>query len=298
MPYEQFVDRFTPLKRVEKRLNQMEMYFRTRWYFNDQMVTILKAKPRDGCHLVINGLRESGQMKLKFTTICKPIEHSDELGGKKTLPSLKLTPPYEKYLKTWNGIDLIVAEVQSSLSYESIVYYLNAPKLLDVIRQTLSTDFFETDTGNFVSIPLFQFGFPLENLEQYFGVFEAVDRINWAKKLITIEITKLPMPAYMENRKTVQFLSEWKGASEETKKLYWPSFKLQTYTDQSRPIVVKVLKTGKEFTYPSIRNAVKVLSEESGKKLCRTSFDNVLAGRARTIITPKGRITVRYDNVA
>ena len=298
MPYEQFADRYAPIKRIDERLNQMEMYFRTRWYFNDQMVTILKAKPRDGCHLVINGLRASGPMKMKLTTICQPIEHSDQLGGKNTLHSLKLTPPFEKYIKTWQGIDLIVAEVQQPETYSSTVYYINASKLLDVIEQTMKTDFVPTDTGHYVCRAHFVFGIPLERLETDFGVFEAVDRVEWNRKNINIGPTTLPLPDYLNGRKKVQFMSEWKGASEETKKLYWGEFKLLTHTDQSRPVIVKVLHNQKELRFDSIKDAVETMSHVSGKKLCRGSFDNVLTGRAKTIRTPKGKITVRYDSVA
>jgi hypothetical protein len=288
-------DRYAPIKLIEKRINKLEMYFRTRWYFDDRFVTIQKAKPRDGCHLVLNGLRGMGQLKLKLTTICRPIDHSDELGGIQKLHSLKMPLSIDKYIKTWNGIDLLVAEVPDPVLRESMIYYINGRKLLDTVKQTRKTDFVRTQNDKYITLANFRLGIALSELESAFGMIEGIDRIDWGRRMITIEMSKLPVARYMKDRKYVQFKSEWKNASPETKALYWDKFTLLPFTDQSRPVIVKSIDTGREMSFDSIKDAVETMSMVVGKELCRGSFDNVLSGRARTIRTPKGKITVRYD---
>lgn len=290
-------DRFEPIKRIDRRINELEMYFRTRWYFDDQLVTIQKAKPRDGAHLVINGLRDDGPLKMKLTTICRPIEHADELGGIQTLHSLKMPQSLARYAKTWKGVDLLVAEVYEPDDQESLVYYLDAQKLLRTVKRTGEADFIRT-ANKHICREHFRFGISLADLDSEFELIEEVDRIRWKQHMITIELCKLPLPKYMQERRNVRFISHWTGASERTKRRYWSSFKLSPLTDQSRPVVVKSIDTGREVEFPSIKAAVEGVSEAVGKKLCRGSFDNVLTGRAKTIRTPRGRITVRYDSVA
>ena len=286
-------DRFEPIKRIDRRINELEMYFRTRWYFDDQLVTIQKARPRDGAHLVINGLRDDGPLRMKLTTICKPIEHADELGGIQTLHSLKMPQSLARYEKTWKSVDLLVAEVYEPDDQESLIYYLDAQKLLRTVKRTGEADFIRT-ANKHICREHFRFGISLADLDSEFELIEEVDRIRWKQHMITIELCKLPLPKYMQERRNVRFISHWTGASERTKRRYWSSFKLSPLADQSREVIVTVLKNGREARFPSIRDAVEAMSAESGKKLCRGSFDNVLAGRARSIRTPKGPISVQY----
>jgi hypothetical protein len=280
----------------------MEMYFRTRWFYTDRIVFISKAKPTDKCHLKIQfeggietkSMGTINDLKLKFTKTCKPNIRKN-VDGKEDFNGVMYFPmSNDEYRKQWGHIDLIVTELQNKSGYISEVYYIDSQRLLKVLDELSEIGMFEDKHSNrYFTRDYFKYGISVEDMSNVFGLIVSVDRVFWKNKNFLIKGSKIPYPKYMEGRRNCQFITEW-DTKPEFKKLYWKNFTLRGSSDQSKPVVVQNIKTKKSMIFPSVTSAVVSLSESVGKKITPSSFYNLLTGRQKSVITPKGRLTAWY----
>ena len=281
---------------TDTRLNYLEEYFQTRWFFKDALVQVKKAKPQYKCDLVIFNTPGKELIKCKYTSICRPMIHKGIgiLGFEdveQTVYCLHLPRKSEDYKKTWKGIDYVIAEENRKDEKKSILYYIDANKLLTLINQLISEQaiFIEGreiiyHRENLVA------GVPMEDLVSIFDIVDMVDEINWAKREVRIVFSKLPVSSHIDIKKPIKFRSIWDPSF--TK--YWPSFKLRRSADRSKVVIITSLDTGRSFEFPSIVAASRELSQSIGHNISECAIRDVVKGRSKTIITPKGRLTAKF----
>lgn len=281
---------------ADTRLNQLEEYFKTRWFYTDALVNIEKAKPQFRCDLLITNVPTKEFIKCKYTTICKPMVHKGIgiLGFEDVEQSvycLHLPRKSEDYKKTWKGIDYVIAEENRKEEKKTVIYYIDAPKLIAIINQLISDQAIQIDgteilyhRENLVA------GVPMEDLVSVFGIVDMVDEIDWAKKEVRIVFSRLPISSHLDAKKAIKFRSIW----DPKYKNYWPSFKLRRSGDRSKPVIITSIDTGKSIEYPSIAVASRKFSELIGHNVSEGAIRDVVKGRSKTIITPKGRLVANF----
>lgn len=288
--------RIDNLDKIDKLLNEKEMYFRSRWYNTGSFKPIRKAKPKERCHLVIMNYKPMQFLgKFKYSTIATRLIDTKDYKDIYTF-GIKTTMDDKQIEYSWGEVDYIIFETYLKKKNSSVFYYVNSKKFINVLKKLGEEVFHDKIRNKYFFRYMLKTGFTFEDLNESFGVVDYIDHVYWNKKYIYVAKSESKLPSYLNGNNTISFLSERDKLNEDYKKLYWHNFKLKVRSDQSKPVRVKVLKNQKTMDFPSIKIACRVLSEHTKKKLSEGSFNNVLAGRAKTIITPLGRITIEYIN--
>ncbi len=66
------------------------------------------------------------------------------------------------------------------------------------------------------------------------------------------------------------------------------------YKDRSKAVIITAADTGRSFEFPSIVAASRELSQSIGHNISECAIRDVVKGRSKTIITPKGRLTAKF----
>lgn len=272
---------------IDKRLNQMEFYFRSKWYkYNDRMTAIQKYLRRGSndaidAHLALydyNSGFKTPILTFKYTTCVYQTKANLEMEKEKPIVCLKIPRGKGQYEKTWGSVDYIIGEIQND--HGSVVYYFNREKLFTYLKARESTSQQMRDYLSEKGV----------NIEDYYSSEDTGIDVVWLDRLGIIDHEDWidwKLGAFSEIRTSntgkepAYFTYRWPHAGESARTAYWPNVTLHSAGDRSVETILVNLTTGKEFRFRSVAEASQQLFGESARSK-EAGIRDVIKGRAKT----------------